>query len=352
MEQKTEPLVSVKMITYNHAPYIAKAIDGVLMQETDFPFELVIGEDCSTDGTREIVFDYQKRYPQIIRVVTSEANVGMKANSRRVDAALRGKYIAWCEGDDYWHHPRKLQMQVDYLESHPECVLVYSDYDLLDTRSGRRIKAVVGREPVFPADELAVRLLLGECHAKTLTVCCRRQDVVKVKAGNPYEFSEHFLMGDIQLWVELSRLGSFCYIGEPLATAHILSESATQSRDPRRRIRFICSALEIHEHYIMKLAISDVTASHIRSRFYRTLLALAYTARDAQLASDMASALRHTGFQLSLIERLYVLGAQGGPLRAAIRALLYTRLQAARARRLIGFHRRAAVCSSAGRRDS
>lgn len=86
-----EPLVSVKMITYNHAPYIAQAIEGVLMQKTNFLFELVIGEDCSTDGTREIVFEYQKKYPDIIRVITSEHNVGVKKKWLPHHESLPGK---------------------------------------------------------------------------------------------------------------------------------------------------------------------------------------------------------------------------------------------------------------------
>lgn len=118
------PLVSVHMITYNHEPYIAQAIEGVLRQETNFPIELVIGEDCSTDRTREIVMEYQKRHPDIIRVITSDQNVGMHKNNKRTIKACRGKYLTFCEGDDYWHHTKKLQMQVDYLEAHPEVVLV------------------------------------------------------------------------------------------------------------------------------------------------------------------------------------------------------------------------------------
>ncbi len=85
------PLVSVKMVTYNHAPFIAQAIEGVLQQKTKFPFELVIGEDCSTDGTRELVFEYQKKHPDIIRVVTSDENVGMKKNGLARFSGLSGK---------------------------------------------------------------------------------------------------------------------------------------------------------------------------------------------------------------------------------------------------------------------
>ena len=137
-----EPLVSIKMITYNHAPFIAQAIEGVLQQKTNFPFELVIGEDCSTDGTRALVFEYQKKYPDIIRVVTSDENVGMKKNGLRVLAACLGKYIAFCEGDDYWHNLDKLQKQADYLDSHPECGLVFTDYDFYYHGPGRAIRRV------------------------------------------------------------------------------------------------------------------------------------------------------------------------------------------------------------------
>lgn len=117
------PLVSVKMITYNHEKYIAEAIEGVLMQKTNFPVELVIGEDCSTDRTREIIHKYILENPHKIRLITSENNVGAKVNAVRTSNACKGKYVAICEGDDYWTDPYKLQKQVDFLENNPEFVM-------------------------------------------------------------------------------------------------------------------------------------------------------------------------------------------------------------------------------------
>ncbi len=111
-----EPMVTVRTSTYQHAPYIKQCIEGVLMQKTTFPFEFIIGEDFSTDGTRETVFEYAKKYPDIIRVFTADYNVGAKANGQRCIRASRGKYMAICEGDDYWTDPQKLQKQVDFLE--------------------------------------------------------------------------------------------------------------------------------------------------------------------------------------------------------------------------------------------
>jgi glycosyltransferase involved in cell wall biosynthesis len=108
--------VSVMMITYNHERYIAKAIESVLMQQTDFDYELIIGEDCSTDGTRTIVRTYGKRYPERIRLLLPEYNLGAQSNLAATLNACRGEYIASLEGDDYWINPNKLQKQVDFLE--------------------------------------------------------------------------------------------------------------------------------------------------------------------------------------------------------------------------------------------
>jgi glycosyltransferase involved in cell wall biosynthesis len=112
--------VSVLLITYNHERYIAEAIDSVLMQEVSFDYEIIIGEDCSIDATRDIVTGYSSRFPDKIRLVLSEKNAGECSNIARTLRACRGEYIAMLDGDDYWTSPRKLQKQVDFLENNPE----------------------------------------------------------------------------------------------------------------------------------------------------------------------------------------------------------------------------------------
>ncbi|MDX2479601.1 MAG: glycosyltransferase [Desulfuromusa sp.] len=109
------PLVSVQMLAYNHGSYIAEAIEGVVSQIVDFPIELIIGEDCSDDTTREIVFSYQKRFPHMIRVLYSNHNVGFMENYRRVLLASNGEFIAACEGDDFWVSKTKLAQQIAIL---------------------------------------------------------------------------------------------------------------------------------------------------------------------------------------------------------------------------------------------
>jgi glycosyltransferase involved in cell wall biosynthesis len=113
--------VSVSMITYNHENFIAQAIDSILMQQVNFDYEVVIGEDCSTDNTRDIVIDYQNRYPDKIHLLLHKKNVGAINNEIQVYKACQGEYIAWLEGDDYWTSPHKLQKQSDFLDNHPEC---------------------------------------------------------------------------------------------------------------------------------------------------------------------------------------------------------------------------------------
>jgi len=117
---RDKPFVSVSMITYNHEAFISQAIEGVLIQETDFPVELIIGDDCSTDRTREICLAYQKKFPDKIRVLPREKNLGITGNSTDVFKNCDGKYVALCEGDDFWTHPQKLQKQVDFLEANPD----------------------------------------------------------------------------------------------------------------------------------------------------------------------------------------------------------------------------------------
>lgn len=122
-----DPIVSIRVITYNHERYLAQCLEGILMQRTTFPFEVIVGEDCSTDGTRAIATAYAQRYPDRLRLITSETNVGGWANALRVRAACRGRYHALCEGDDCWIDPLKLQKQVDFLEAHPASPLCFHD---------------------------------------------------------------------------------------------------------------------------------------------------------------------------------------------------------------------------------
>ena len=157
--QEQIPLVSIFTLTYNHAPYIRQCLDGFLMQKTDFPFEVIVNDDASIDGTTEIVREYERKYPEIIKPIYHSENCFSKGErgfwSRYCLPKSRGKYIALCEGDDYWIDPLKLQKQVDFLEANPEYGLVHTYFNYVDTQS----RVIPPPEPFY--EKLQARVFDG-----------------------------------------------------------------------------------------------------------------------------------------------------------------------------------------------
>jgi glycosyltransferase involved in cell wall biosynthesis len=129
-------MVSVFMLVYNQEHFIEQTLNSILNQKTNFPFNLVIGEDCSTDKTLEIIKKYQSRYPNQIKIISSEVNIGLINNFMKTVYHCDGKYIAICDGDDYWIDDNKLQEQVNFLETHSNFSIVFSrKQDLLEDGS-------------------------------------------------------------------------------------------------------------------------------------------------------------------------------------------------------------------------
>lgn len=143
-------ILSICCITYNHEKYIAQTIEGFLMQKTDFEFNIIISDDCSTDNTREIIKTYADANPSIIQIIHPKKNVGMYKNFKHVLLSTNSKYIALCEGDDYWIDPYKLQKQVDFLESNVEYSFCCHTYINLFEETG---KEEVAHTDVLKSDE-------------------------------------------------------------------------------------------------------------------------------------------------------------------------------------------------------
>ena len=125
------PVVTIFCMTYNHQDYICEALEGFLMQETDFPVEIFVHDDASQDDTQEILKEYQRRYPNLFSIVLQKENQWAKGSENYFTDHLfrqRGTFVALCEGDDYWTDPKKLQKQVSYLQNHPEVSLCCTSY--------------------------------------------------------------------------------------------------------------------------------------------------------------------------------------------------------------------------------
>ena len=135
-----KPLVSIRCIALNQKDYISDALDGFLMQKTDFPFEIVVHDDASTDGTDLIIRQYEEKFPDIIKGLYETDNQYSKHDgslSKIINGALHGKYVAFCEGDDFWIDENKLQKQVDFLESNPDYGLCYTQGKIFRQRENR-----------------------------------------------------------------------------------------------------------------------------------------------------------------------------------------------------------------------
>ena len=165
------PLLSIVCLAYNHAAFISETLDGFLRQETTFPFEIIVHDDASTDATATIIREYAARYPQVIKPIYQTENQYRKGVpfSTRLFAQAHGKYIAYCEGDDYWTDPRKLQIQVDFLEKHRDYVMTYHDAFMFNSQGVVRSPHMQGR---YRRDASARQLMQGR-PVSTLTACFR-----------------------------------------------------------------------------------------------------------------------------------------------------------------------------------
>jgi glycosyltransferase involved in cell wall biosynthesis len=207
--------VSVQIITYNHEKYITQAVESVLMQEVNFDYEIVIGEDCSTDGTREIVVAYQKKYPDRIRALLPEKNLGGMRNVIESFNTCSGEYIAALEGDDYWTSPHKLQKQVDYLDNHPECVLCFHNaFHFYEDGSRESFN-------YNSADQKEISTLEDLWERDFITTCSAM--FRKSAIGHLGDWFLDFSSGDWATWILAARHGNIGYINEVMCAHRIHS---------------------------------------------------------------------------------------------------------------------------------
>ena len=144
MEVKNDIKVSVTVLCYKHAKYLRQCLDSILSQKVDFKYEIVIGDDCSNDGSAEIINEYKEKYPDIIVPLINEVNLGASKNSFNIKLHCRGQYISGCEGDDFWINDQKLQKQVDFLDSHPEYSAVATNSVSVDPEGQNPVVSLLG----------------------------------------------------------------------------------------------------------------------------------------------------------------------------------------------------------------
>jgi glycosyltransferase involved in cell wall biosynthesis len=224
------PLVSVCLITYNHEKYICKAIEGVLQQETLFPFELIIADDCSTDNTRSIIKEYANSHPSIIRLILQEKNVGAKRNWLDLIESPKGKYIAYFEGDDYWIDPLKLDKQVKFLEENANysacCSNVFEEYE-----DGQ--KKIASGKSTITLNDLAYGNIIY-----TSSVLYR--NIIDLPS-----WLNQCKMGDWILWLLLAQKGPIFKFEEQMCVYRIHNNSLWSSAGKEKNLKDIILTYEI-----------------------------------------------------------------------------------------------------------
>jgi len=237
-------LVSIVCITYNQEAYISEAIESFIMQKTSFPYEIIIGEDCSIDSTRRICEEYSKRFPESIKLITSEKNVGYIENFRRTILAAKGQYIALCEGDDYWTDPFKLQKQVDYLISNPDYALVHTCKEIkLEDKTYPDKSEIITCGDVF--EEI---LVSNNICALTILV---KTDILKNSLDKVIHnaIKRKWMSLDYVFWLDIATEHKIGYINETTGVHRILHGSISHPSSKSKSYAFEKSIIEIKEFF-------------------------------------------------------------------------------------------------------
>ena len=233
--QDKEPVVSICCITFKHEKYIRECLDGFLMQKTNFPFEVIVHDDASPDKTADIIREYEAKYPDIIKpIYQTENQYSQKIKSlwKHVFPRCRGKYIAICEGDDFWCDPDKLQIQYDFMEAHSDYSLCMHGFKRLDyfAKTYKNIPFIKN----FPENgmEFARRTALGEYLYSTQTMFIRKS-VFDAKRDEIFRDSQFAPMSDTQIAFHLALAGNVKYIRRHMAVYRVNPGSVTNTANGR-----------------------------------------------------------------------------------------------------------------------
>ena len=260
------PLASIRCLAYNQEQYIRQCLDGFVMQQTNFPFEIIVHDDASTDGTQGIIREYERKYPEIIKPIYQKENQyskGGRISIRFNIPRAKGKYIAFCEGDDYWIDPLKLQKQVDLLENDISIGMVNTDVDVLYQESNYYLRNYNKSKRLsnnkYVSGNVPIEVLLNSQYLiKTPTVLIRKKLFDNyLKSEECTYIREHFPMGDTPIWVFFAKESKIFYLDEVTTVYRRHKGSASNQINFRNKLYFSLLSAELKIFYIEKYKIKD-----------------------------------------------------------------------------------------------
>ena len=261
----TAPLVSILCTTFNQKDYIRQTIDGFLMQKVNFPIEIIIHDDASTDGTAEIVKEYAERFPEIIKPILQTENQysqGIEVWTTHVYPKAQGKYYAECEGDDYWTDPNKLQRQIDFLENNPDYSFAHTSFKYYDQANDKFLEdksAVENTRIQKECPEKVGLYILDHNQYRIQTVTTVYRSSLREKITDKFAIGSYFMMGDTQLFFFAAMYGKIYYDPSVTSVYRLTPHSACQRGEKNKRhYRFNLSCEEMRVYlskYIQDTAI-------------------------------------------------------------------------------------------------
>jgi glycosyltransferase involved in cell wall biosynthesis len=285
------PVCSVIIITYNQETTITQTIESILAQKCNYSFEIIIGEDCSNDTTRAICINYQKRYPEKILLLLQENNKGVVPNYFETLSEAKGTYIAQCAGDDYWHNPNKLQMQIEFLEDKPDYGFVHTDVDVLDCKSGKISKNNNFTSNTKIIEGYAMKEIWDINRISAPTVCFRMDAFKKYIRSSDF-IRLQFPMEDWPMWIILSKYYKVGYIPISTATYRTGQNSIINESDYSKKEKYLDGCDRVCR-YLANLFPEELDYSEkdLREFKYTALLDLAFLKKDFSSARKYASKL-------------------------------------------------------------
>jgi glycosyltransferase involved in cell wall biosynthesis len=250
--QQERSLISVMVITYNHQEYIEQCILGILDQKTKYAFEIIIGDDASTDRTGDIVSELQRRYPNAIRLINEKDHVGFIPNYLRTLKYCKSDYIAFCEGDDFWNNQEKLERQVSFLIENPDYGLVYTDYAQFNESTKSFINSFLTAKKKHPISGFQPeKMVAGDCQIMTLTTCIRSSlldaDYYNIMDDNS------LLIADFPTWMWIGLKSKIHYDNSITAVYRVHNRSITNSHTKESLWRFDRSHQYIRKKIMYRL---------------------------------------------------------------------------------------------------
>lgn len=294
-------MVTIQCITYNHEPYIRQALEGFVMQKTNFRFEAIVHDDASTDGTAAIIREYAELYPDIIKPIYETENQYSKGDGslgRIMREHTHGKYVALCEGDDYWTDPNKLQMQVDFLEANPEYGMCYCQARTY-IQDEKKFRGNIATECNNFDD------LLYSCGSIcTLTVIYKKETI----SGYNEYIADHegkWMMGDLPLWLYISSKSKIKFIDKKVAVYRVLKHSAMCRDSYERNSLFLKSKHNVRSYFASKTN-HDVNA--IDQQLYVDLFGASFTFKKKNETKKYYTAIKNPS---KLIKIQYLISSLG-----------------------------------------